>query len=60
MEVPAGSAVFFDAHAVHGSLPNLSDLPRRAIVLTYQPAGFPMLKSGRIRNVPGVRPTASP
>jgi phytanoyl-CoA hydroxylase len=51
MEVPAGSAVFFDAHAVHGSLPNHSDLPRRAIVLTYQPGGFPMLKSGVQRDV---------
>jgi hypothetical protein len=50
MEVPAGSAVFFDAHAIHGSFPNHSDLPRRAIVLTYQPADFPMLKSRRVRN----------
>ncbi len=51
MAVPAGSCVFFDPHSVHGSLPNSSDQPRRAMVLTYQPAGFPMLKSGRIRNV---------
>jgi hypothetical protein len=51
MEVPAGSAVFFDPFTVHGSLPNRSDRPRRAMVITYQPAGFPMLKSGRVRSV---------
>lgn len=51
MEAPAGSAIFFDPHTVHGSEPNLSDAPRRAIVITYQPAGFPALKSGRVRNV---------
>ncbi|HEY5647596.1 MAG TPA: phytanoyl-CoA dioxygenase family protein [Pseudomonadales bacterium] len=55
MEAPAGSAIFFDAFTVHGSLPNTSDLPRRAMVITYQPAGFPMLKSGRVRNVPDSR-----
>lgn len=51
MEVSAGSVVFFDPHIVHGSLPNLSDQPRRAMVITYQPAGYPMLKSGQVRNV---------
>lgn len=51
MEVPAGSLVFFNPHAVHGSLPNRSEQPRRALILTYQPADYPMLKSGRIRNV---------
>jgi hypothetical protein len=51
MEVPAGSAIFFDAHAIHGSGPNRSDQPRRAIVITYQPAGYPMLKSGLPRVV---------
>jgi ectoine hydroxylase-related dioxygenase (phytanoyl-CoA dioxygenase family) len=54
MEVPAGSLVFFSPHVVHGSLPNKSDQPRRAIILTYQPAGYPMLKSGEIRNVRGL------
>ncbi len=48
MQVPAGSAIFFNPHCVHGSLPNHSDLPRRAIVITYQPAGHPTLKSGHI------------
>jgi ectoine hydroxylase-related dioxygenase (phytanoyl-CoA dioxygenase family) len=51
LEVPAGSLAFFDPHTVHGSLPNTSDQPRRAMVLTYQPGDLPMLKSGRTRNV---------
>jgi ectoine hydroxylase len=49
-EVPAGSLVIFDAHTVHGSEPNLSDRPRRAIVLTYQPADNPMFKANGTRN----------
>ena len=55
MVVPAGSLVFFDPFTVHGSGPNTSDGPRRALVLTYQPAGFPMLKTGRCRNVGRLR-----
>lgn len=51
MVVPAGSLIFFSPHVVHGSFPNYSDQPRRAIVLTYQPADFPMLKSGEVRNI---------
>ena len=51
MEAPAGSLVFFDPHAIHGSEPNLSANPRRAMVLTYQPANFSMLKTGEVRNV---------
>jgi hypothetical protein len=51
MEVPPGSLIFFNPHTIHGSLPNKSDMPRRAIILTYQPAGFPQLKSGEVRNV---------
>ncbi len=51
MEAPAGSAIFFDPHTVHGSMPNRSVLPRRAIIITYQPADFPALKSGAVRNV---------
>ena len=42
--VPAGSLVFFSPHTVHGSQPNLSDAPRRAMVLTYQPGGRRMFK----------------
>jgi ectoine hydroxylase-related dioxygenase (phytanoyl-CoA dioxygenase family) len=49
--VPAGSLVFFSPHTVHGSEPNRSDLPRRAFVITYQPAGHPMFKLPREREV---------
>lgn len=51
LEVPAGSLVFFDPHIVHGSAPNTSDQPRRALVITYQPADHPTLKSRRIHNI---------
>jgi ectoine hydroxylase-related dioxygenase (phytanoyl-CoA dioxygenase family) len=44
VEVPAGSLVFFSPHSVHGSEPNHSDAPRRAMVLTYQPGGRRMFK----------------
>ncbi len=53
LEVPAGSLIFFSPHAVHGSQPNQSARPRRAIVLTYQPGDQPMLKNGRVRNALG-------
>jgi ectoine hydroxylase len=48
--MPAGSLLFFSPHTVHGSQPNDSDRPRRAIVLTYQPAGHPMFKLHAIRD----------
>ncbi|MDG1204767.1 MAG: phytanoyl-CoA dioxygenase family protein [Pseudomonadales bacterium] len=51
MEVPQGSLIFFNPHTIHGSLPNESEHPRRAIIFTYQPAGFPQLKSGEVRNI---------
>jgi hypothetical protein len=51
IEAPAGSAVFFDPHIVHGSQPNHSISPRRAIIITYQPAGHPALKSRVVRPV---------
>jgi len=51
MEVPAGSAIFFNPHTVHGSSANESDQPRRAIIITYQPANSPQLKSGEVRNL---------
>ena len=47
---PAGSLVFFSPHTVHGSQPNRSDRPRRAMVLTYQAAGRPMFKVEGTRN----------
>jgi ectoine hydroxylase-related dioxygenase (phytanoyl-CoA dioxygenase family) len=43
-EMPAGSLLFFSPHGVHGSEPNLSEEPRRALVLTYQPGGHRMFK----------------
>ena len=49
-ELPAGSLVFFSPHSVHGSFPNRSDRPRRALVLTYQPGGQRMFKEDRVRN----------
>lgn len=51
LTVAAGSLIFFSPHLVHGSQPNRSDQPRRAIIVTYQPAGQPTLKTGEILNV---------
>jgi len=51
LTVAAGSLIFFSPHLVHGSQPNHSDEPRRAIIVTYQPAGQPMLKTGEILNI---------
>ena len=48
--VEAGGVVFFSPHTVHGSQPNTSQRPRRAMVLTYQPADFPMFKLEGVRN----------
>ncbi len=41
LEVPAGSVAFFGAYLVHRSGPNTSDGDRRALLYSYQPAGFP-------------------
>ncbi len=46
IEAPAGSAVFFDGNVVHGSQTNRTRESRRAIVLTYQPAGHPRWNRG--------------
>jgi len=48
-EAPAGSLVFFSPHTVHGSEPNASDTQRRALVITYQPAGHAMFKVPKVR-----------
>lgn len=53
LEVAAGSCIFFSPHVVHGSGPNLTDLQRRAVIMTYQPGGFAALKSGQLRAVGG-------
>jgi phytanoyl-CoA hydroxylase len=49
--VPAGSLIFFSPHVIHGSQPNHTDTSRRAIIITYQPANHPMLKTGEVRNI---------
>lgn len=51
-EVPAGSLIFFSPHVVHGSQPNRSSRPRRAMVITYQPGHRPTLKSRELRPIP--------
>ncbi len=55
--MPAGSLLFFGPHTVHGSEPNRSSKPRRALVLTYQPGGHPMFKRAGCRDV---RPAQDP
>ena len=35
---PPGTLILFSAFTPHASAPNLSDRPRRAIILTYNPA----------------------
>ena len=51
LEISAGSLVFFNPHIVHGSEPNLTNTQRRAYIITYQPGGLPMLKSGEVENI---------
>lgn len=41
LEVPAGTAVYFNSFLVHRSLPNKSNKDRRALLYSYQPAGNP-------------------
>ncbi len=53
IEAPAGSIIFFHGHTVHGSQRNRTDKSRRAIVLTYQPAGHRRWRSDAERPVPG-------
>ncbi len=59
IEAPAGSLVFFSPHTVHGSAPNRSDRPRRALVLTYQPSGRRMFKVDAKREAGSGRPQRS-
>jgi ectoine hydroxylase len=58
--VEAGSLVFFSPHTVHGSEPNRSDRPRRALVITYQPGGHAMFKVPRERKAGASRPRSEP
>jgi ectoine hydroxylase-related dioxygenase (phytanoyl-CoA dioxygenase family) len=55
-EMPAGSLLFFSPHLVHGSAPNTSDKPRRALLFTYQPAPHRMFKIPTIRPAGPDRP----
>ena len=41
LEVSAGTVAFFGAFLVHRSLPNKSKEDRRALLYSYQPAGYP-------------------
>ena len=41
VEAKAGAVVFFGAFLVHRSLPNRSNRDRRALLYSYQPAGYP-------------------
>jgi ectoine hydroxylase-related dioxygenase (phytanoyl-CoA dioxygenase family) len=41
--------VWFDGAVVHGSRGNRSEASRRAIVLTYQPAGHPRWNRSDVR-----------
>jgi ectoine hydroxylase-related dioxygenase (phytanoyl-CoA dioxygenase family) len=49
LEVPAGSVVFFGPLLVHRSLPNRSDQDRRALLFSYQPAGYRHMRDATYR-----------
>jgi ectoine hydroxylase len=51
-EVCKGSLIFFDPHLIHGSGQNKTTYSRRAMILTFQPGGFPSLKSGETIHCP--------
>ena len=55
IEIPLGSLVFFDPHLIHGSEPNTSSHPRRALIMTYQPGKGRMLKTGEVREITASR-----
>lgn len=57
--MPAGSLLFFHAHAVHGSSPNRSKRPRRALVLTYQPGGRPLFRASGVREAGAAPPSGA-
>ena len=58
VEVEAGSTVSFGSMMVHQSRPNTSELDRRALLFSYQPAGAATMLDS-FRRLAGRRP-ASP
>lgn len=52
MDLPAGSIVYFHGDVVHGSMSNRSDVRRRLLLLTYQPAGHVRWQRDDVRPVP--------
>ena len=44
LPAPAGSVIFFGGFLIHASAPNRSDKDRRALLYSYQPAGFPHVR----------------
>jgi hypothetical protein len=51
LDVAAGSVVYFHGDLIHGSQGNRSEQSRRALVLTYQPAGLPRWLHDDVRPV---------
>ena len=51
IDVPAGSLVYFHGDIVHGSQVNRSEVERRLLLLTYQPAGLPRWQRKDVRPV---------
>jgi ectoine hydroxylase-related dioxygenase (phytanoyl-CoA dioxygenase family) len=58
VEVPRGSALFFGPLLVHRSLPNRSNDDRRALLYSYQPAGYPHAREIRIRRAAEAQSTS--
>jgi ectoine hydroxylase-related dioxygenase (phytanoyl-CoA dioxygenase family) len=51
IEAPAGSVIYFHGDVVHGSRTNRTLESRRAMVLTYQPAGHPRWNRDDVREI---------
>jgi hypothetical protein len=52
LEAPAGTVMYFHGDLIHGSQSNRSTVQRRALLLTYQPAGYPRWQHEDVRPVP--------
>lgn len=51
VELTAGSMVMFGPFLVHQSAPNISALPRRALLFSYQPGGREHMRDVQRRNI---------